>query len=99
MIEGLNTSWIKHLASEFEKDYFKELCAFIETERREHSIFPPAELTFSALNKKCLEEVKVVILGQDPYHNHGQANGLSFSVANGMKIPPSFKKYFQGASK
>jgi len=95
MIKSLNSSWSKHLASEFEKDYFKDLCAFVETERREHSIFPPAELTFSALNKTELENLKVVILGQDPYHNHGQANGLSFSVANGMKIPPSLKNIFK----
>ena len=95
MIEALNTSWTKHLASEFEKDYFKELCAFVEVERQEHSIFPPAELTFSALNKKSLEEVKVVIIGQDPYHNYGQANGLSFSVANGMKTPASLKNIFK----
>jgi len=95
MIEALNTSWIKHLESEFEKDYFKELCTFVEAERKEHSIFPPAELTFSALNKKSLKEVKVVIIGQDPYHNHGQANGLSFSVANGIKIPPSLKNIFK----
>ena len=95
MIKALNSSWSKHLASEFEKDYFKELSTFVEAERQEYSIFPPTELTFSALNKKCLEEVKVVILGQDPYHNYGQANGLSFSVANGMKIPPSLKNIFK----
>ena len=95
MIKALNSSWSKHLASEFEKDYFKELSTFVEAERQEYSIFPPTELTFSALNKKCLKEVKVVILGQDPYHNYGQANGLSFSVANGMKIPPSLKNIFK----
>ena len=95
MIEALNTSWTKHLESELEKDYFKELCDFVETEREVHSIFPPAELIFSALNKTGFNKIKVVILGQDPYHNHGQANGLSFSVANGMKIPPSLKNIFK----
>ena len=95
MIEAINTSWIKHLKSEFEKDYFKELSTFVEAERQEHSIFPTAELTFSALNKTGLNNIKVVILGQDPYHNHGQANGLSFSVANGMKTPPSLRNIFK----
>jgi uracil-DNA glycosylase len=95
MIETLNTSWFNLLTSEFEKDYFKALSAFIEAERQEHSIFPPCELTFSALNKTEFKNIKVVILGQDPYHNHGQANGLSFSVQKGVKIPPSLKNIFK----
>lgn len=95
MIETLNTSWFNLLTSEFEKDYFKVLSAFIEAERQEHSIFPPSELTFSALNKTEFKNIKVVILGQDPYHNHGQANGLSFSVQKGVKIPPSLKNIFK----
>ena len=95
MIEALNTFWIKHLKSEFEKDYFKELSDFVETERKGHSVFPSAKLTFNALNKIELENIKVVIIGQDPYHNYGQANGLSFSVANGIKIPPSLKNIFK----
>ena len=95
MIEALSTSWFKHLENEFEKDYFKELSAFVETERQEHSIFPSADLTFNALNKTELENIKVVIIGQDPYHNYGQANGLSFSVAYGIKTPPSLKNIFK----
>ena len=95
MVEALNTSWKKHLKSEFEKDYFKTLSSFVKNERRTHTIFPPSELTFAALNKTDLKEVKVVILGQDPYHNHNQANGLSFSVGNGIKIPPSLKNIFK----
>ena len=95
MVETLNASWKKYLKTEFEKDYFKTLSSFVENERKTHSVFPPSELTFAALNKTSLEEVKVVILGQDPYHNHSQANGLSFSVPNGIKIPPSLKNIFK----
>jgi uracil-DNA glycosylase len=95
MTEALNSSWKKYLKNEFEKVYFKELCAFVEGERKKHIIFPPSEQTFAALNKTKFDQVKVVILGQDPYHNHGQANGLSFSVGNGIKIPPSLKNIFK----
>lgn len=95
MIESLNTSWKKHLKNEFEKDYFKTLSSFVDNERKTHTIFPPSKLTFAALNKTKFEDVKVVILGQDPYHNHGQANGMSFSVGNGIKIPPSLKNIFK----
>jgi len=68
MVETLNASWKKYLKNEFEKEYFKTLSSFVEKERRTQTIFPPSELTFAALNKTSLEEVKVVILGQDPYH-------------------------------
>ena len=95
MVETLNASWKKYLKNEFEKDYFKTLSSFVEKERRTQTVFPPSELTFAALNKTSPEEVKVVILGQDPYHNHNQANGLSFSVGNGVKIPPSLKNIFK----
>jgi len=95
MIKTLNTFWITHLKSEFEKDYFKELSDFLKTERKTYRVFPPTKLTFNALNKTKLENIKVVIIGQDPYHNDGQANGLSFSVANGKKIPPSLKNIFK----
>jgi len=95
MLENINDSWKHYLRSEFEKDYFKTLSSFIEKERKTQTIFPPSELTFSALNKTSPEEVKVVILGQDPYHNHNQANGLSFSVSKGVKIPPSLKNIFK----
>lgn len=94
MIESLCTSWGKFLKNEFEKDYFKKLSEFIEIERKKQIIFPPLELTFAALNTTSHEKVKVVILGQDPYHNNNQANGLSFSVKNGATIPPSLKNIF-----
>ena len=95
MVESLNSSWKKYLKSEFEKDYFKTLSSFIEKERKIETIFPPFELTFAALKYTPLEKVKVVILGQDPYHNYNQANGLSFSVGNGVKKPPSLKNIFK----
>ena len=95
MLDDITNSWKIHLKGEFEKDYFKKLTALVERERTVHTIFPPEKLTFAALNKTELEETKVVIIGQDPYHNHGQANGLSFSVAKGMKLPPSLKNIFK----
>lgn len=95
MIESLSTSWEKFLKNEFEKDYFKKLSEYIDIERKTQIVFPPLELTFAALNLTSHEKVKVVILGQDPYHNHNQANGLSFSVNNGISIPPSLKNIFK----
>tara|TARA_B110000971_G_C20033974_1_gene513131 strand:- start:3591 stop:4286 length:696 start_codon:yes stop_codon:yes gene_type:complete len=95
MIEQLNNSWREVLQCEFEKTYFKELSVFVKQEREEHSIFPQAELCFAAFNKTSFENTKVVILGQDPYHNFNQANGLSFSVGNRVKIPPSLKNIFK----
>jgi len=95
MIESLCSSWGKFLKNEFEKDYFKKLSEFLEIERKTHNVFPPLELTFAALNTTSHEKVKVVILGQDPYHNQNQANGLSFSVKNGVIIPPSLKNIFE----
>ena len=95
MIESLCTSWGKFLKNEFQKDYFKKLSEFIEIERQSQIVFPPLELTFAALNITSHEKVKVVILGQDPYHNYNQANGLSFSVRNGVTIPPSLKNIFK----
>ena len=95
MIESLCTSWKKFLKDEFEKDYFKKLSEFIEIERKTQIVFPPIELTFAALNTASHEKVKVVIMGQDPYHNHNQGNGLSFSVKNGVTIPPSLKNIFK----
>ena len=95
MIEELCPSWKKFLKDEFEKDYFIALSSFIERERNIHTVFPPSKLTFTALNKTKPKSVKVVILGQDPYYNLNQANGLSFSVNTGVKIPPSLKNIFK----
>ncbi len=95
MIKQLPKCWKNLLKSELEKVSFIETLAFVRSERKQHTIFPPEELCLAAFSKTPLDSVKVVILGQDPYHNHGQANGLSFSVANGVKIPPSLKNIFK----
>jgi uracil-DNA glycosylase len=87
-----DTSWKSALAPEFEKPYFRELENFLtETLNKRKKIYPPIDLVFEALNKTPLDSVKVVILGQDPYHGHGQAHGLCFSVQGGGKIPRSLK--------
>ena len=95
MIEQLPNCWKKLLTSEINDESFKELSAFVTDERKGHTIFPPEELCFNAFTKTPIDSVKVVILGQDPYHNHGQANGLSFSVADGVKIPASLKNIYK----
>lgn len=91
----LDTSWQKLLSSEFEKDYFKNLVEFLRKEKEQFRIFPPEKLTFSAFNLTPFEDVKVVILGQDPYHGFGQANGLCFSVSTGIRKPPSLNNIFK----
>ena len=95
MYENIIDSWKSHLKYEFEKDYFKKLAGFLMKERNKYDVFPPKEQTFAALNQTKIEEIKVVIIGQDPYHNIGQANGLSFSVTQGVKLPPSLKNIFK----
>lgn len=89
--ELLNDNWKKLLQSEFNKPYFLKLEEFLENEYKSKVIFPKKGLIFSALNLTAIKNIKVVILGQDPYHNNNQANGLSFSVPLGLKIPPSLK--------
>ena len=85
----IEASWKDKLQSEFSKPYFKSLAGFIRDEYSNRSIFPPAKLIFNAFDKCSFDKVKVVIIGQDPYHNIGQANGLCFSVNEGVRIPPS----------
>ncbi len=85
----IEASWKDKLQSEFNKPYFKSLAGFIRDEYSNRAIFPPAKLIFNAFDKCSFDKVKVVIIGQDPYHNIGQANGLCFSVNEGVKIPPS----------
>jgi uracil-DNA glycosylase len=75
--------------------YFKNLDAFLSEEKKTYTIYPPLELVYAAFNHCQLHQVKAVILGQDPYHNIGQANGLSFSVPPFIKIPPSLKNIFK----
>ncbi len=87
-------SWQSHLAAEVEKPYFQLLDKFVEKERQEHTIFPPEDKVFSALELTPYENVKVLLLGQDPYHDDNQAHGLCFSVLPGIKPPPSLKNIY-----
>lgn len=91
----IDASWKEHLKEEFEKDYFIKLTDFVRNEYRTKQIFPPAKLIFNAFDHTPFEQVKVVILGQDPYHNDGQAHGLSFSVNDGVPAPPSLVNIFK----
>lgn len=96
MNKKLHSSWQKFLSSEFEKDYMINLQSFLKEEKVSNQIiFPESENYFKALNITPFDKVKVVILGQDPYHGMGQANGLSFSVPQGIKIPPSLKNIYK----
>ena len=88
-------SWQRLLADEFEKEYFQDLFKFIDQEYEVGNVFPPKELIFSAFEHTPYEQVKVVILGQDPYHGAGQSHGLAFSVQKGVKIPPSLRNMFK----
>ena len=91
----LESSWRRFLDEEFEKEYFKGLSSFLNEERNKHLIFPAKEQVFNAFNKCPFSKIKVVILGQDPYHGLNQANGLSFSVQVGTKFPPSLRNIFK----
>jgi len=95
MIAPLNTEWANLLAPEMEKPYFKELTAFVEKEYLNHQCFPQKNKIFNALNHCSFEDLKVVILGQDPYHKPNLANGLCFSVNSGMPIPASLLNIYQ----
>ena len=90
-----NTSWNTVLQSEFEKPYFKDLLTFVTQEREVKTIYPPQDQVFKALEVVDFSAIKVVILGQDPYHGEFQANGLAFSVHKGVKFPPSLKNIFK----
>ena len=91
----IDESWKKVLKDEFKKPYFEELVQFIRREYASKQIFPPARLIFNAFDQTPFHEVKVVIIGQDPYHNPGQANGLCFSVNDGVRLPPSLINIFK----
>ena len=91
----IEESWKEQLKDEFDKDYFAKLTEFVREEYRTKQIFPPAKLIFNAFEHTPFDKVKVVILGQDPYHNDGQAHGLSFSVPDGMPAPPSLVNIFK----
>ena len=87
-------SWRSVLRDEIAQPYFVDLFIWLQNERTQFSIFPPEELVFSALSLTTPEQVRVVILGQDPYHGSGQAHGLSFSVQRGVRVPPSLRNIY-----
>ncbi len=92
----IQQQWKELLKSEFEKPYFKALVAELHNKKEAGEvIYPPGNLIFNAFELTPLDKVKVVILGQDPYHNVGQAHGLSFSVPDGVKLPPSLKNIYK----
>ena len=91
----INKKWDIILEEELKKDYFKKLGIFVESEYKQKQIFPPYENIFDALRFTDYDNVKVVILGQDPYHGLGEAHGLSFSVRKGIKMPPSLLNIFK----
>ena len=92
----IESSWNAMLKDEFGKPYFQQIVTFLKTEKAAgKTIYPPGPLIFNAFNQTPFDKVKVVILGQDPYHGPGQAHGLSFSVQNGVKPPPSLVNIFK----
>ncbi|MFQ3580046.1 MAG: uracil-DNA glycosylase [Bacteroidales bacterium] len=91
----IESSWFELLHEEFSKEYFKNLVNFVKEEKSKYKIYPPGSLIFNAFNTTPVNKVKVVILGQDPYHGEGQAHGLCFSVPSGIKPPPSLINIFK----
>ena len=91
----LPPGWQKALAGEFEKPYFKQLQQFLAAQRRDHTVFPPEGDVFNAFKYTPFDKVKVLLLGQDPYHDDGQAHGMCFSVRPGVKAPPSLVNMFK----
>lgn len=91
----IESSWKNVLSAEFEKPYFKELTAFVKSEYEQHTCYPPGREIFSAFDHCPFDKVKVVIIGQDPYHGPNQANGLCFSVRDGIPFPPSLVNIFR----
>ncbi len=94
-IPALPASWRAALSREVEADYFQELTQFLEHERAAHEVYPPPEATFAALALTPYDAVRVLLLGQDPYHDVGQAHGLCFSVSPGVRPPPSLGNIFK----
>ena len=92
---NLNSSWQSILSDEIEKPYFSDLMKTVDEEYQNHICFPPKELIFSAFNDCSFDDIKVVIIGQDPYHGDGEANGLAFSVNDSVRIPPSLRNIFR----
>jgi uracil-DNA glycosylase len=91
----IEQSWKQQLQDEFEKPYFIQLTDFVRSEYQGQKIYPPAKLIFNAFEQCPFDQLKVVILGQDPYHGPGQAHGLCFSVNDGVEFPPSLRNIFK----
>lgn len=95
IIPQIEESWLEALKDEFNADYFKQLRLFIQQDMVNHRIFPPGSKIFAAFNYTPLTAIKVVIIGQDPYHGMGQAHGLCFSVPDGVAVPPSLVNIYK----
>jgi uracil-DNA glycosylase len=95
MLIKMHSSWHKVLSAEFEKPYFQQLISFVKSEYESKKCFPKADHIFAAFNHCTFDKVKVVIIGQDPYHGLGQANGLCFSVNDSIAFPPSLTNIFK----
>lgn len=91
----IDSSWLNVLEEEFQSPYFQQLKQFLKVEKQSQTVYPPGPLIFSAFNRTPFDKVKVVIIGQDPYHGPGQANGLCFSVSDGIRQPPSLQNIFK----
>lgn len=91
----IDPSWAEHLQGEFAAPYFQNLVRFVHEEYRTHTCYPPGQEIFNAFNLCPFSQVKVVIIGQDPYHEEGQAEGLCFSVKDGVQVPPSLVNIFK----
>lgn len=92
---ALKNEWLEAMRPEFSKPYYKELYRFIREEYKTHTVYPPADKIFHAFDMTPLNKVRVVIIGQDPYHGKGQANGMCFSVNEGVDLPPSLQNIFR----
>lgn len=92
---AIQNDWLDAVGDEFKKPYYRELYDFVKNEYSTTTVYPPSDDIFNALHLTALKDVKVVILGQDPYHGANQAHGLSFSVMPGQRIPPSLKNIYQ----
>ena len=95
IFDNLNKEWYNKLLPILGRDYFKEMDSFVAAEQQSNTVYPPTDQIFAAFNLTPLSEVKVVIIGQDPYHGEGQAHGLAFSVVDGIKIPASLRNIYK----
>lgn len=93
--ENIGSSWFRALQAEFDKQYFKKLSAFVQQERKNKTVYPPEDKVYSWTHHHNIKDTRVIILGQDPYFNPGQAHGLSFSVQKGIKAPPSLVNIYK----